>query len=94
MPADAVDEIVGDVGTRLAARADARTRDWWERYLKGAIDFRGVPTGEVRKVVHALWADRQLDRLPRNEQLALTLALFRQHYCEDKLLRSSSSARS
>jgi 3-methyladenine DNA glycosylase AlkD len=79
------EDVVDDLGRRLDARADQRTRAWWNRYLKGTVDFRGVPMRGVREVIHALWSDRQLDDRPREEQLDVTLALFSQRHAEDKL---------
>ncbi|MDQ3865278.1 MAG: DNA alkylation repair protein [Actinomycetota bacterium] len=76
-----VDELTG----RLAARADAATRAWWERYLRGAILFRGVPMAGVRQVVHELRHDRGLDQRPREEQLEFALMLFAEPHAEDKL---------
>jgi 3-methyladenine DNA glycosylase AlkD len=77
--------IVDDLARRLDERADERTRSWWERYLKGAIEFRGVPMQGVREVVHAVWSDRGLDDRPREEQFEIVLVLFAQRYAEDKL---------
>jgi 3-methyladenine DNA glycosylase AlkD len=77
--------IVEDLARRLDERADERTRSWWDRYLKGAIEFRGVPMQGVREVVHAVWSDRRLDDRPREEQFEIALALFAQRYAEDKL---------
>ena len=74
-----------DLATRLDARANDRTREWWSRYLKGAIEFRGVPMAGVRAVVHDLWRDRALDERPREEQFDVVLALLAQPYAEDKL---------
>jgi 3-methyladenine DNA glycosylase AlkD len=81
-----VDErLVAELGRRLDARADDRTRAWWGRYLKGAIEFHGVPMAGVREIVHGLWRDEGLDARTREEQLDAVLALFAQPYAEDKL---------
>jgi 3-methyladenine DNA glycosylase AlkD len=79
------DEVVHELARRLDERANDRTRAWWNRYLKGAIAFRGVPMGGVREVVHALWSERELSNRPRDEQFDLVLALFAQPSAEDKL---------
>ena len=78
-------DFVSEVRARLAARANDRTRAWWERYLKGAIAFRGVPMGEVRAVVHELWRERRLDRLSLQERRRVVLELFAQPHADDKL---------
>jgi 3-methyladenine DNA glycosylase AlkD len=77
--------LVDELATRLASRANERTRVWWQRYLKDAIEFRGVPMGEVREVVHGLWREREVGRLPRDERLRVVLAFFAQPHAEDKL---------
>jgi 3-methyladenine DNA glycosylase AlkD len=64
----------------LAARANAKTRQWWERYMRGAIPFRGVPMGGIREVVTQWAAGRD-----RAEIRATALELMRQRYSEDKI---------
>ena len=74
----AVDNIVG----RLDQRAVAKTKAWWESYLKGEIEFRGVPMAGIRQSVHG-WHD---EIEPDNEFLKeAALALLRQPVAEDKL---------
>ncbi len=41
---------------RLRAAAEPAKKEWWERYLKGEIEFIGVPMGAIREAAHA-WAD-------------------------------------
>ncbi|MDQ4018933.1 MAG: DNA alkylation repair protein [Actinomycetota bacterium] len=79
------DALVADLARRLDARANPSTREWWNRYLKGSIEFRGVPMAGVRAAVHDLWNEHRLDELHREEQLDLVLALFAQPHAEDKL---------
>lgn len=74
-----------EMGQRLEARSDPKTRDWWDRYLKGAIPFRGVPMGGIRESVHVLWRERGLAARPRSERLAVVEALFAQRHSEDKI---------
>ena len=64
----------------LARRADAKTKDWWERYMRGAIPFRGVPMAKIREVILAWARDRD-----RGEIRRVALALLRQTYSEDKI---------
>jgi 3-methyladenine DNA glycosylase AlkD len=79
------DALVADLARRLDARANPSTREWWNRYLKGSIEFRGVPMAGVRAAVHDLWGEHRLDELHREEQLDLVLVLFAQPHAEDKL---------
>jgi len=70
---------------RLEAAATARSRTFWERYLKGAAAFRGVPMAGIRRAVHRWWAADGGAQLPVGAQKALALRLFAGRYCEDKL---------
>ena len=74
-----------ELGRRLDAAANERTREWWERYLKGAVPFRGVPMGEIRAAVHAVWAEEGLEELSTDAQIDLALDLFAEPFAEDKL---------
>ncbi|CAA9274341.1 MAG: hypothetical protein AVDCRST_MAG10-3498 [uncultured Acidimicrobiales bacterium] len=73
------------IGAQLAAAADDRTREWWERYLKGSVPFRGVPMATTRRVVHDTWRRVGVDQLDGEAQIQLALAQFAEPYCEDKL---------
>jgi 3-methyladenine DNA glycosylase AlkD len=73
------------LGLALDARANAKSREWWERYLKGAVPFRGVKMAGVRATIHALWHDERLGERPQGAQIDLALALFESRYAEDKL---------
>jgi 3-methyladenine DNA glycosylase AlkD len=84
MASDA-ERLVEDLARRLEAAADDRTREWWERYLKGAVPFRGVPMAGIRTAVRELWTDERVQALPRDRQIGLALRLFAEPYCEDKL---------
>lgn len=70
---------------RLAALASDRSRTFWERYLKGALPFRGVPMASLRAAVHAWWLDDGPAALPKSRQKALALELFEGRFGEDKL---------
>ncbi len=80
-----VTPVVQALGARLTAEADEQTRAWWERYLKGALPFRGVPMARIRAVVHAIWRDEGLDQLPPAAQTELALRLLAEPFSEDKL---------
>ena len=79
------DPIVAEVARRLQTAADDRTRDWWQRYLRGAIPFRGVAMAGTRTVVRELWRGQEVQAMDRDERLELALRLFREPYAEDKL---------
>jgi 3-methyladenine DNA glycosylase AlkD len=70
---------------QLQAAADPGTRQWWERYLKGAIPFRGVKMAIIRHLLHKWVATQELAARAYEDQEAIALALLRQPYAEDKL---------
>jgi 3-methyladenine DNA glycosylase AlkD len=73
------------IGDGLRAAADDKTRQWWERYLKGALPFRGVPMGTIRRIVHQTWRTAGADRLDPEVQIDLALAQLAQPFSEDKI---------
>ncbi len=73
------------IAKRLAAEADPKTRTWWDRYLKGAVPFRGVPMATIRQVVHDVWDAEGLEALPLAERIDAALKQFEQRHAEDKL---------
>ena len=72
-----------DLVARLEALADTAKRDWWTRYLKGAVAFRGVPMADIRRTVRAIWSDHDLDS--HQDPVGLALSCFSLDHCEDKL---------
>ena len=78
--------MINSLLQRLEARATLKTKNWWEKYLKQAIPFRGVKMGDIRSALHDwLAADRIGERLTAEEQVTLALSLLRQEYADDKL---------
>jgi len=77
--------IVDELAQRLGAEADERTRDWWNRYLKNTIEFRGVPMAGVRKIARALWHEHDLAQWTRDRRVDLALTFLAQPYAEEKL---------
>jgi 3-methyladenine DNA glycosylase AlkD len=77
--------MITSLQQQLDQRADAKTKAWWERYLKHVIPFRGVKMADIRAVLHQWAREAGIDRLPTQEQKDLALALIRLEYTEDKL---------
>lgn len=77
-----VQAAVEDIATRLDLLAVAKTKAWWESYLKGEIKFRGVPMAGIRKSVHAWEQHRGPEPQLLND---VALALLRRPMAEDKL---------
>lgn len=76
--------LLEDLRCRLTARATIKTRDWWDRYLKGVIRFRGVKMGDIRESILGWHADH-LASAPLAVRLELALRLLREPLAEDKL---------
>ena len=78
--------IIEEIAAALEVEADGSTRDWWERYLKGAAEFRGVKMATTRRIVNE--AVERHDLAPRSDAadlVELALGLMGEHYSEDKL---------
>jgi 3-methyladenine DNA glycosylase AlkD len=73
------------IADQLAAAADEKTRVWWERYLKGAVPFRGVPMAGIRRIVHETWRTTGVDQEDPDVQIELALGQFAEPYSEDKI---------
>lgn len=71
-----------DIERELYARADPATRDWWERYLKGALPFRGVKMAGIREVARLVWPSvAEMD-----DPVGFALAQFENEFSEDKIV--------
>lgn len=79
-----IDAAVLAIQSGLARQADPSTRDWWERYLKGAIGFRGVKMAAIRRLVHD-WHDETGHSWKPKQLRDLAIALVRCETAEDKL---------
>lgn len=78
--------MINSLQQRLAARATPKTKNWWEKYLKQAIPFRGVKMADIRSALHDWLVTEAIgERLTTEEQVTLALSLVRQEYADDKL---------
>lgn len=75
---------IADLQERLDAVADPATKEWFEKYLKHAIGYRGVKSPVVARIVGEWRRERGLGRLPDGEQLRLARSLIRESLAEDK----------
>ncbi len=48
-------DAISDLSARLRSAGDKAKKDWWERYLKGVIEFFGVPMDQTRRIT-TTWA--------------------------------------
>ncbi|UCG25262.1 MAG: DNA alkylation repair protein [Chloroflexota bacterium] len=70
---------------RLQKHADAKTKAWWENYVKESAPFLGVKMALVRSEVHQWHQEYVEGELTLPEQLNLALILFEGAYTEEKL---------
>ncbi len=84
MPFD-YDKLIYGYQKLLDSEATQKTQQWWERYLKGVIRFRGVGIPKNRELL-TTWRERHgIDTWPLENQLELALRFFSQPVAEDKL---------
>lgn len=69
----------------LEERAVPRKADWWNRYMKGEINFVGAGIPEIRKLLLEMNTSEGLDQLPMNRQVSLVNGLMRSNLAEHKL---------
>jgi 3-methyladenine DNA glycosylase AlkD len=78
-------ELITALQTSLEDKTTQKTKVWWEKYMKGVIQFRGVGIPEIRLLV-AAWRDEYgIKDFSKADQLELALALLREPIAEDKL---------
>lgn len=77
--------IVKEVEELLIERASERSKQWWERYLRNSVSFRGVGIPQIRELVKELEGRYRLEEEPLEERFALLEMLFALPYTEEKL---------
>jgi 3-methyladenine DNA glycosylase AlkD len=78
-------DAIGRLQARLHEEASEKTKEWWERYMKGAASFRGVPMSVIRSTLRSWYAEEGLDDLPASSRSRVALDLLAESYSEDKL---------
>ncbi len=69
----------------LAYHADAKTKAWWENYVKGSAPFLGVKMPVIRQELHR-WHESGVEGVwDYPAQVELALSLFDEKYAEEKL---------
>ncbi|WP_445475588.1 DNA alkylation repair protein [Methanococcoides methylutens] len=66
--------------------ADEKKKEWWEKYLKHTIKFRGANLVDIRKELKVWYTKEHIDHRDPEEQLELALSFFAEEYAEDKLV--------
>lgn len=69
----------------LDGLSSGATKAWWQRYLKGAIDFRGVGIPQIRSALADWRSAGGVASWPADDQFALALRLIEEPVAEDKL---------
>jgi 3-methyladenine DNA glycosylase AlkD len=78
-------DLIQSLQFRLAKVANKKIKDWWEKYLKKEIEFRGVNLVTIREELYKWYKEERINEQDADYQLALALSLFREKYAEDKL---------
>lgn len=68
----------------VSPMGDAKTKDWWERYMKHVIPFRGIKMAALRSVLFSWWPEHVAPQGLAFEK-AVAFALFQSQWSEDKL---------
>jgi len=76
--------IVDSLTYQISQAADEKTKQWFDNYLKGAIEYRGLKTPAVTKLVASWRKEYKLKDYSLEEQLTLCEALIRSRFAEDK----------
>lgn len=80
-----IDSLLRELGAAIENRSSEEKRAWWERYMKGAIRFRGTGLPIVREELET-WHERHgLDRASLDVQLEIVNRLFETPIGEEKL---------
>jgi len=76
--------VIRDLQFELDRAARPATRIWFQNYLKHVIEYRGVKSPDVSKIVSKWRLEHKLDKLPAGVQLKIASSLMRQMMAEDK----------
>ena len=77
-------KIILDLQNRIDAVAEIKTKKWFENYLKHMIQYRGVKTPEILKIIVAWHDHHRLQLFSTDQQLTIATELIKQNYAEDK----------
>jgi 3-methyladenine DNA glycosylase AlkD len=70
---------------QLTQASDAKTKAWFEAYMKHVLPYRGLKLPEVRTIVHAWVKAEGFGNLPAEQQLEVAIDLLHEPWAEDKL---------
>ena len=79
------EQLIGHLQVSLDQIASKKTKEWWEKYLRNVIPFRGVGIPEIRERLAEWRLDYNIATWDKQEQLSIGLMLFESPIAEDKL---------
>lgn len=79
------DNLIHELQGSLQQAASPKTRDWWEKYMRDVIPFRGVGIPEIRRILMAWREQHGISNWTVADQTDLALKLFESGIAEDKL---------
>lgn len=69
---------------KIQNQADKKTKLWFDNYLQGAIEYRGVKSGQIIRILKEFHREEKLGQWPLAKQLDFASELIRQKKAEDK----------
>jgi 3-methyladenine DNA glycosylase AlkD len=70
---------------QLTQASDAKTKAWFEAYMKQVLPYRGLKLPQVRSILHAWVKAEGFGDVATEQQLAIAIALMHEPWAEDKL---------
>jgi 3-methyladenine DNA glycosylase AlkD len=78
-------DLIHNFQQKLDQVSSTNTKEWWEKYLKHVIQFRGVGIPKIREMLSSWRTKSGIESFTKEEQLELALAFFQESFAEDKL---------
>jgi hypothetical protein len=79
-----IDQKIEKLQNHLQRASSRSTKQWFESYLKNTIQYRGVKTPIVERLLSRWRNEESLDDLPILDQVKVARRLIEQRYAEDK----------
>lgn len=73
------------ISDQIIIEANPEKAEWWNRYLKGEIQFIGTSIPQIRRLLLDFNHQEELEYLPLNQQVSLVYGLMRGELAEEKL---------
>lgn len=76
--------LVQEFTNILQKNADPKVKKWFDNYLRGAIEYRGIKSPKVAKLFESWYQNHKLHLLSFEKQLALAALFLKKNKAEDK----------